>query len=138
MGLEDAAALETFFSAASFDPAIDSVAKRLEMWNSFRMPRDAVTQLISNAMVYNQPVDKALERVRHYYSGPLPPSSTHSGWDEVFQDFSYSYNVFAAAEKALRYRDADEIPEGVVEHFGLKASTGQTSIISSYQSPIPN
>lgn len=63
MALEDAVSFETFFSAANFDPAVDSVTKRLELWNSFRMPRDCGTQLLSNAMIFNKPVDEARKKI---------------------------------------------------------------------------
>ena len=119
MAIEDAAALETFFSSKHFDISTDSVAKRLELWNQFRMPRDCVTQLLSNAMFYTRAVEPFLKKIRTYYSGPLPASSTVA-WSEPLQDFFYGYDVFAEAETALRYKDAEGgIPDGAIKHFGL-------------------
>ena len=121
MALEDAAALETFFSPTRFNSTIDSVERRLALWNEFRLPRNCVTQLFSNATLFGQSIKQTLEKVRTYYSGPLPPSAC-TGFPEHVRNFWYRYDVFAEAEKAVQCKDAEGgIPEGVIEHFGLKA-----------------
>lgn len=114
MALEDAATLETFFSSTNFNVSDDSVEKRLELLNQFRMPRNCVTQLMSNAGKMIDP------KIRKYYTGPLPLSS--KGWYPPVQDFFYGYDVFKEAEKAMQCKDAEGgIPDGVIEHFGLKS-----------------
>ena len=70
-------------------------------------------------MFYSTRGDNALTKVREYYAGPVPASTAES-WSEPIQDFFYGYDVFKEAEKALRWRGSEgQLPEDVVEHFGL-------------------
>ncbi|KAF2769480.1 FAD/NAD(P)-binding domain-containing protein [Teratosphaeria nubilosa] len=113
MGLEDAAALEVFFANWGHE---DSVEKRLDLFNQFRLPRDNVTQLFSNAMMYYNK-GEVLKKVREYWKGELLTQEAY-GWNEPIQEFFYPYNVYKEAEKALKYKDAEDgIPEGAIQHF---------------------
>ncbi|KAK4548334.1 hypothetical protein LTR36_010204 [Oleoguttula mirabilis] len=115
VSIEDAAALEVLFSNWT---TADRVEKRLELFNQLRLPRDNVTQLMSNAVFYYaDTLEQTVQRVRQYYSGPLLAAGL-VGWTEQIRKFFYSYDAFAEAEKAMEYKDAaDGIPDGVIKHF---------------------
>ncbi|KAK5129000.1 hypothetical protein LTR85_000333 [Meristemomyces frigidus] len=116
VSIEDAAVLEVLFGG--WTPT-DSVEKRLELFNQLRLPRDNVTQLMSNAMFYySDSPEQTEQRVRRYYTGPILEKGL-TGWSEPVREFFYSYDAFAEAEKAMKYKDdPDGIPEGAVKHFG--------------------
>lgn len=119
MGIEDAAALEVLFS--DWCPT-DSVERRLELFNKLRLPRDNVTQLLSDAMFYNkqEAPEYVTKKVREFYSGPmLPPGQL--GWSEGVREFWYGYDAFAEAAKAMDWKeDPGCMPEGLIKHFSSK------------------
>lgn len=115
VSIEDAGALEVLFSDWT---STDSVEKRLELFSQLRLPRDNVTQLLSNTMFYHADTpEQIVQRLRQYYSGPLLEAG-EAGWSEQTMKFFYSYDAFAEAEKAMMYKDdPDGIPDGVIKHF---------------------
>ncbi|KAK5115114.1 hypothetical protein LTR62_001811 [Meristemomyces frigidus] len=115
MCLEDAAALEVLFS--KWQPT-DSVSARLNLYNQLRLPRNAVTQLASNAMIWFTPLAELQQEIRKYWDGPLQATSVPP-FSKPIQEFWFGYDAFAAAEKAMDFKDAEGgLPDGVVEHFG--------------------
>jgi salicylate hydroxylase len=116
MGLEDAATLEVFFADWTAD---ESVERRLDLFNQFRIPRDNVTALYSNAMFY---YDKGEieDQIRGYWKGPML-SQTETAWNHAIQEFFFPYDVFREATEAMKYKDAaGGIPEGAIQHFGRR------------------
>lgn len=118
MGLEDAAALEVLFSDWTSE---DSVERRFDLLNQLRLPRDNVTQLISNSMFYqyyNEALTEQDSRLTQYWKGsPFPLTAT--SFSEPIREFFYGYDAFAEAEKAMKYKDdPNGIPEGAIKHFG--------------------
>lgn len=114
MALEDAAALQVLFSNIQPD---DDISQRLQIYQQLRMPRSATTQLLSNAMMYFKGGDEAGRRIKKYYAGELPLGE--ESWSENIQSFFYDYDIFAQAEKALKYaNDPAGIPDGTLKYFG--------------------
>lgn len=128
--LEDAVALEVLL----FDSlcAEVSLAQLLELWQALCLPRDATVQILSNTAserpgFSTRPIET---RIRQYYRGHLP-DVVAIGWSKETTDFLMSYDAFKEADKALKWAHEtpdwpaelarDNLPEGVVPHFGIDA-----------------
>lgn len=117
MSLEDGATFEIFFPE-DFDPSVESVAKRLQLFNDFRLPRTNTTQLYSNAQMEGNAEEKkrALEEqvsnIRKFYTGPLMSMDTPL-FSRERQDFFYPYNVFEQAKLAMSVKDRKA---GLLQH----------------------
>ncbi|KAL9085889.1 MAG: hypothetical protein Q9165_007372 [Trypethelium subeluteriae] len=101
----------------------ESVEEMLELYNSFRLPRAVVTQMMSNGMFYWDSRPKISDTIRRHYSGKRPDAET-AWFSEEIQDFFYRYNVFAEAQKMLSWKrkEGSLPPRKVIEEnlFGLK------------------
>ncbi|KAI9695404.1 MAG: hypothetical protein M1820_008659 [Bogoriella megaspora] len=116
MAIEDAAALEVLFANPK-GPVEDT----LKLFNAMRLPRNAVTQIMSNAMFYHTALD-AQQAIKKFYTGNLLPAQIEP-WTEPIQRFFYAYNVFEQAEKIKTYweREGKVPPRELLEEdmFGL-------------------
>jgi len=108
--IEDAAALEILLadipsSQSPSSPPSETLLKRLQVFQSLRLPRVSATQILTDPVPpgpYAGPAqDKKVEQIRKYYQGPLPPKDAFPHSEAICQ-FFFGYDVRAEAEKALR------------------------------------
>lgn len=95
MAIEDAAALEVLMSNIA---ATGEVPKRLEMFDTLRLPRVRATQTFSNNML--GPPGPMIQEVKKYYRGPIP-GPTAKTFSPEFCDFFFSYDVQKEAAEVL-------------------------------------
>ncbi|KAF2100650.1 FAD/NAD(P)-binding domain-containing protein [Rhizodiscina lignyota] len=127
MALEDAAALEVLM--ADVNPEKD-LETRLKLFEQLRLPRCATTQALSNHTWGNTFRDGFSQRIQQQFQHLLPPPGLNS-FSSPWRDFFYSYNIYEEAEKALKYKEIDSVPDGVLKWFGLNAVDGQSNGIQS-------
>lgn len=114
MGIEDSAALEVLLRGAHHG---DDISKELKIFQQLRLPRFAVVQLLSNAMMYHRDGDEAAKLIRQYYQGDVPLKA--ESWSRPLTSFLYGYDIYAQAEIAAKYIDsAGGVPDGVLQYFG--------------------
>ena len=99
--IEDAAALGVLFSS---DTTSDTVASRLELFDTLRLPRVRATQTMSNKMMGD--LNKMVEEVKTYYvegrDGDVKvPGPTAKTFSEEFNDFFFRYDIMKEARKVL-------------------------------------
>lgn len=119
MAIEDAASLEILFSNMS---RTDTVEERLRLFQDLRLPRNVVTQILSNKMFYYEGMNDADDAIREQYSGRILKPGHHEGWTEEIREFFYSYDVFEEARKALQYKgQPGGVPREILSEgmFGL-------------------
>jgi salicylate hydroxylase len=97
VALEDSAAFEILFRDLE-DPAL--VEERLRVFEKVRLPRGALTQILSNAGMGRHAVPEVEEEIRKFYQGPLPPPDALP-YSAPFRDLFFTYNIFEEARKAL-------------------------------------
>ena len=97
VALEDAAAFEVLFSNLE-DAGL--VKERLGLFERVRLPRGAMTQIVSNAGHGRHAVPEVAKEVRRFYQGPLPPPDAQA-YSKPFRDLFFGYDVFEEARKAL-------------------------------------
>lgn len=108
--VEDAAALEILLadlppSEATSSPPSETLLKRLQIFQSLRLPRVSATQILTDPVPPGPGAgpaqDKKVEEIRKYYQGPLPPKDAFPHSEPICQ-FFFGYDVRAEAEKALK------------------------------------
>lgn len=108
--IEDAAALEILLadlppSDSTSSPPSDTLLKRLQIFQSLRLPRVSATQILTDPVPPGPGAgpaqDKKVEEIRKYYQGPLPPKDAFPHSEPICQ-FFFAYDVRAEAEKALK------------------------------------
>ncbi|KAF7194834.1 FAD-dependent monooxygenase OpS4 [Pseudocercospora fuligena] len=133
-GLEDAASLEILLKSLTKDDLHSGlIAKRLQLWQALRIPRDVTTQVVSKGMLVPQPASNFAKEVSNVYSGPLPEVPL-SGWIRGTREFLCGYECYGTTEKALKWAEKEGYPEdmmrrlqeeGVIKHFGVATAKGQ-------------
>ena len=108
--IEDAAALEILLadlppSESTSSPPSETLLKRLQIFQSLRLPRVSATQILTDPVPPGPGAgpaqDKKVEEIRKYYHGPLPPKDAFPHSEPICQ-FFFGYDVRAEAEKALK------------------------------------
>ena len=108
--IEDAAALEILLadlppSESTSSPPSETLLKRLQIFQSLRLPRVSATQILTDSVPPGPGAgpaqDKKVEEIRKYYQGPLPPKDAFPHSEPICQ-FFFAYDVRAEAEKALK------------------------------------
>jgi len=116
--IEDAAALEVFFSNLDLTSSVESPAsatllERLKLFESLRLPRTAATQLLTDPVMPGPGAaakqDALVEEIRKYYSGPLPPKDAMPHSPPICK-FFFAYDVTKDAEKTLADHQAGAAP----------------------------
>lgn len=112
--IEDAAALEILLadlppSESTSSPPSETLLKRLQIFQSLRLPRVSATQILTDPVPPGPGAgpaqDKKVEEIRKYYQGPLPPKDAFPHSEPICQ-FFFGYDVRAEAEKALKEAEA--------------------------------
>jgi len=112
--IEDAAALEILLadlppSDSPSSPPSETLLKRLQIFQSLRLPRVSATQILTDPVPPGPGAgpaqDKKVEEIRQYYQGPLPPKDAFPHSEPICQ-FFFGYDVRAEAEKALNEAEA--------------------------------
>jgi 2-polyprenyl-6-methoxyphenol hydroxylase-like FAD-dependent oxidoreductase len=108
--VEDAAALEILLadlppSESTSSPPSEVLLKRLQIFQSLRLPRVSATQILTDPVPPGPGAgpaqDKKVEEIHKYYQGPLPPKDAFPHSEPICQ-FFFAYDVRAEAEKALK------------------------------------
>jgi salicylate hydroxylase len=97
VALEDSAAFEILFSDLA-NPNL--VEERLCLFEKVRLPRGALTQILSNAGPGRHALPDVKEEIRKFYKGPLPPPDALP-MSAPFRDLFFGYDVFEETRKAL-------------------------------------
>jgi salicylate hydroxylase len=111
--IEDAAALEVFLRDVA-PGSRDLLADRLAKFEAFRLPRVSATQVLTEPIVpgprFLEMAQAAERRIRKYYQGPLPPTTSvpHS---VPICDFFFAYDVVEEAERILEAGRVVEVAE---------------------------
>ena len=98
--IESAATLEALLSGVASGES-RTVKQRLKIWDKLRVGRCNFVAIMSNAGVGGLNIPGVEEKIRKYYSGPLPPRDALT-WSESSRAVFFDCNPYEEGQRALQ------------------------------------